>query len=129
MSKRKTRRLNFSLLTFLFFGLALSVFTWGLQYKLSLYDPPQSVSHSIPTAKLLSKDEQATVVDGETIADTAVPAADVFTADIFLFVFLVSSPLISLVKRLIEQEAEPSRSMSRLALMTTLFFRPPPAFI
>jgi hypothetical protein len=41
-------------------GLGLSVFGWGLQYKLSLYDPPQASSHQMPQAKLLSQDEQAT---------------------------------------------------------------------
>jgi hypothetical protein len=34
------------------------VFLWGLQYKLSLYDPPQASSHNAPIAKLLSKDER-----------------------------------------------------------------------
>src|SRR5215471_12241846 len=50
---------TFSRLLLFFFGLALAVFAWGLQYKLSLYDPPQAVSHQIPEAKLLSKEEQA----------------------------------------------------------------------
>jgi hypothetical protein len=42
-----------------FIGLSLLVFAWGLGYKLSLYDPPQSDSHKIPQAKLLSKNERA----------------------------------------------------------------------
>lgn len=129
MSQMTTRRLNFSLLTIVFFGLALSVFTWGLQYKLSLYDPPQAVSHSIPIAKLLSKDEQATVVDGVTIADTAVPAAYAFSTGIFLLVFFISSLHIGLVTPRIEQDAEPSHWVSCSALVTALFSRPPPVFI
>lgn len=43
------------------FGLVLlgmCVFAWGLNYKLSLYDPPQSVSHHMPAAKLLAGKEQ-----------------------------------------------------------------------
>jgi hypothetical protein len=40
--------------------LALCVFTWGVQYKLSLYDPPQAVSHQMPQAKLLSREQRAT---------------------------------------------------------------------
>jgi len=40
------------------FGLAIAVFAWGTQYKVSLYDPPQAASHSIPPAKLLSDDQQ-----------------------------------------------------------------------
>lgn len=39
-------------------GLALSVFGWGTGYKLSLYYPPNSSSHLMPHAKLLSKNEQ-----------------------------------------------------------------------
>jgi hypothetical protein len=38
--------------------LIVSVFLWGLQYKLSLYDPAGAASHSVPIAKLLSKNEQ-----------------------------------------------------------------------
>jgi hypothetical protein len=43
------------------FGLAilgLCIFAWGLKYKLSLYDPPHSVSHHIAAAKLLSGKER-----------------------------------------------------------------------
>jgi hypothetical protein len=40
--------------------LGVCVFAWGLKYKLSLYDPPQSVSHRMPAAKLLAaKDDVA----------------------------------------------------------------------
>jgi len=38
--------------------LGVCVFFWGLGYKMSLYDPPQSPSHQMPEAKLLSKNEQ-----------------------------------------------------------------------
>jgi hypothetical protein len=51
-----TRRL--SRWTFVFLGLGICVFTWGLQYKLSLYYPPHSSFHQVPAAKLLSKNEQ-----------------------------------------------------------------------
>jgi len=43
----------------LFTALACSVFLWGLQYKLSLYDSPQANPHHVPVAKLLSKNEQS----------------------------------------------------------------------
>lgn len=55
---RKSRLFRFIGFT-TYMALAIFVFTWGLQYKLSLYDPPQAVSHQIPQAKLLSKNEQA----------------------------------------------------------------------
>jgi hypothetical protein len=53
-------------------GLGLCVFLWGLQYKLSLYDPPQSISHKIPTAKLLSRDEQSATNEATLIAKSIV---------------------------------------------------------
>jgi hypothetical protein len=34
--------------------LGVCVFAWGLRYKLSLYDPPHSVAHRMPAAKLLA---------------------------------------------------------------------------
>ena len=44
--------------TLVFLGLAICVFTWGLQYKISLFDPHQSASVRLQKVKLLSKDEQ-----------------------------------------------------------------------
>lgn len=47
-------------LSLAFLALALAVVGWGTGYKLSLYDAPNAVSHQMPHAKLLSKNEQAT---------------------------------------------------------------------
>jgi hypothetical protein len=41
--------------------LGLCVFAWGLRYKLSLYQPAQSVSRHMPAAKLLSGKERSPV--------------------------------------------------------------------
>jgi hypothetical protein len=38
--------------------LGACVFAWGLRYKLSLYDPPHSISHRMPAAKLLTSRER-----------------------------------------------------------------------
>lgn len=40
--------------------LGVCVFAWGLRYKLSLYDPPHSVSQHMPAAKLLAGKEPIT---------------------------------------------------------------------
>ena len=54
---RKTRL--FKLLgVVVYLGLAVCVFNWGLEYKLSLYDQSLVTSHRIPQAKLLSENEQ-----------------------------------------------------------------------
>lgn len=38
--------------------LALAVFGWGVKYKISLYDPPGSISTHMSHAKLLSQKER-----------------------------------------------------------------------
>ncbi len=46
------------------FGLILlgvCIFAWGLNYKLSLYDPPHAPSHRIPVAKLLYGEKRTTL--------------------------------------------------------------------
>lgn len=71
--KRPKIRPVYYCLTFLWMALALAVFAWGLQYKLSLYHLDQAVSQKMPEAKLLSKDEQPNVVRAELT--TAAPPA------------------------------------------------------
>ena len=43
--------------------LSLAVFGWGLQYKLSLYQGKDSITHLAPVAKLLSQKERPAVVE------------------------------------------------------------------
>ena len=127
MNLRCPNRLSLSRFSFAVFGLALSVFAWGLQYKLSLYDPVQAVSHTIPEAKLLSKDEQAAVTTGSTIADTRMPAELVYlfaAAFVFLLVQILS---VFPAERRAEQDHRRPWSVSCAASMNAFFFRPPPA--
>ena len=123
-----TNRSRFSRFFLVFAGLALFVFTWGLQYKVSLYDPPQATSHSIPQAKLLSEDEQALVMDGATVSDTAEPAAVALSAVVFPF-FLAAAAVAVLSKYLTNQDLQCDRSWAALpfASMSAFLFRPPPA--
>ena len=58
LSSFSKRRGIVSSLNLAFIGLALAVFAWGTQYKISLYDPPQAASHQVPPAKLISEDRQ-----------------------------------------------------------------------
>lgn len=51
-------------------GLALCVFSWGLQYKLSLYNPPNASFHRVPKATLLSKNEQSTIYEESASSKT-----------------------------------------------------------
>ena len=129
MSHSQTNRFNRSRFTFVFLGLAISVFTWGLQYKLSLYDPPHSTSHQIPEAKLLSRNEQAAVGESPLIKSTEASAvmtqASLFNVFTFflLALNLLRAPMFS------QQEwnvKRPWRISCRPSL-SAFFFRPPPA--
>ena len=109
-------------------GLAISVFTWGLQYKLSLYDPPQAISHQMPEAKLLSKEEQMSKAESPLLG-----ASEMITKKMELIlpsIFL----LIALALKL-RRALKPSGSVHDLrtpfrprllACLDAFFFRPPP---
>jgi len=66
---------GFRVLAFGLVLLASCVFAWGLKYKLSLYDPPQAVSHHMAAAKLLSgKERNAIFLAGAHLrANPAIP--------------------------------------------------------
>lgn len=127
MSLLRPNRPGLSRFSFAVFALALSVFTWGLQYKLSLYDPPQAASHSLPVAKLLSKDEQAAVTKGVAAADTKVPGELVFFVGASFLFLLAHIPSIFVAKRRVAQDHRRPMFISCSASMNAFFFRPPPA--
>jgi len=106
--------------------LALCVFLWGLQYKLSLYDPPQTDSHHVPMAKLLSKNEQSNTTD-KSIDSQSTPTIKVLFA---VFSVALSSLLIVCVfcppgLNHRERVQNPSLPLQQ-ALLESFFFRPPP---
>lgn len=122
----KTR--PFSLLGMLaFLGLAFCVFAWGLQYKLSLYDPPQTASHQIPKAKLLSRDEQSSAAGRPLVIRTNTSTSVIYTAPtaIFLILLLAVSLLNPPVSRRVERRANRLLQLHS-AILNTLFVRPPP---
>ena len=73
-------------------GLAVSVFAWGMQYKLSLYDPPASASHKIPEAKLLARDERSGIAEGPLVArtKTSTRVSDTIPTAIFILLLALS---------------------------------------
>ena len=113
-----------------FLGLACCVFGWGLQYKLSLYDFPQPASHRLPSAKLISTDEQSRTPECLLAAGTkSITAAPHLPSTIGFLVSLLSVSLSSLVaagQR--EQDICRSRHLGR-GILTVFFVRPPPALV
>jgi|SRR5271155_1717990 len=114
-----------------FLGLAFCVFTWGLQYKLSLYDPPQAASHEIPRAKLLSRDEQRAATESPLLSKNSASdkAAQILLFSLVSsFLLALSLPYRPLPVRKDQDQHEPWRLRSRAGL-TAFFFRPPPALV
>ena len=124
----RTQKSRFSRFPLVLLGLAISVFAWGLQYKLSLYDPPQSISHQIPEAKLLSRNEQTQKAKGSLVDVSGTPAktAQVILSSIFLLISFVLKLLRGPVSIGREGYAQLYWRHDRLACFDAFFFRPPP---
>jgi hypothetical protein len=103
----------------------MCVFAWGLKYKLSLYDPPQSVSHHMPVAKLLAGKEQITLpaVDWRTAPASGAPLALVPFALAFLALIGVGFRPGMGGRSLL---MAPARKTTERAYLRAHFTRPPP---
>jgi len=110
-------------------GLAFSVIVWGLQYKLSRYDPPQAPSHQIPPAKLLGSDQRANAADSPSASRAKVSARPMRAAHttMLLSFLLAVSLLTPPISGLKEQKVSSSWHLCRDAFFSALFVRPPPA--
>ena len=109
----------------MFFALSVAIFGWGLQYKLSLYKP-HMVTHAMPEAKLLSRDESQSQVGGGSIDQrdpVSTPRELVFAAGLFFSAYSAT--------RLLGVSPTSDRELERPWIsqpsQDRLFFRPPPA--
>jgi hypothetical protein len=110
----------------LFTALACCVFLWGLEYKLSLYFPPQAASHHVPMAKLLSKSEQSNTEEITAYSEPNSAIKALLTPSsplpfILLLVCAFGVPMASFLDAVIQPPIE-----LRQALRETFFVRPPP---
>lgn len=108
-------------------GLAACVFAWGLEYKLSLYDPPQAASHRIPQAKLLSRDERSGIAEGPLLVRTKTCTKVNYTVPTSVLFFELLAP--SKLNPQASEQRERLTSHSwhiRRGLLSTFFVRPPP---
>jgi hypothetical protein len=110
----------------MFIVLATCVFLWGLQYKLSLYEPPQSPSHSVPVAKLLSRNELSSTSENSGYTQAKSPTKVLLAA-------FNALPLMSLIlcamcvpesgwRKWVES---PSQQLQQ-GILESFFVRPPP---
>jgi len=110
----------------LFLGLALSIFVWGLQYKLSLYEPPTAVVHQVPKAKLLSHDEHFRTTEAIRALVTRPVTRNAPRTSLFAFLALAligfRLPGVLFRERSLDMPGHPS-----FAPISALFVRPPPS--
>lgn len=108
--------------------LAISVFGWGLQYKLSLYSPSANHSGSLPHAKLLSQRERPvafTVVDSLKPVSPS-PQLSGFRPGLLAAAFLL---FFSLPATLVLWRLSFTRPVGQISWASSTYFsfRPPPA--
>jgi hypothetical protein len=104
--------------------LAMAVFAWGLQYKLSLYHPSKNaVAHSAPEAKLLSEKERPIVVQA---LDSQAPQLPPFTFVPALLMLVMSAGLHQVAVRSSRSGSAQRVPIPLPRFFPALFFRPPP---
>ena len=111
-------------------ALAFCLFAWGLQYKLSLYDPPQAASHQVPTAKLLSQSEKSRSTESPLVVRTRTSTKVIYTAPTAVVVILllalgILNPPLSAQR---QQRANCLWQLRR-AHLRAYFVRPPPVLV
>jgi hypothetical protein len=108
-------------------GLAFCMIAWGLQYKLSLYDPPQAASHTVPQAKLLSRNERSGIAESPLVVRTKTSTKVSYTVS-FAVVFFLLLALSILNPQASGQRKKPTSRVwcLRRGLFNILFVRPPP---
>jgi len=111
----------------LYLGLAVCVFTWGLQYKLSLYDPPPASSHQIPQAKLLSRNERTGTVGSPLVVRLITSSTTNYTAPTAGFLVLLLALSVLNPQESGQRGHRTDRAwLTRRGLLNILFVRPPP---
>ena len=112
-------------------GLALAVFFWGLGYKLSLYAVQHSSFHRIPTARLLSRNEDTnanefdSVFNGNVAPDS--PRQYAVDAAAFLILWALFATLSMPPTWSWRREIFRPCPTYALDCLNAFFFRPPPA--
>ncbi len=111
---------------FVFLGLAVCVFTWGLQYKLSLYDPPHSISHRVAQAKLSTNDEHSRT-EGIVRAIGSEPIFKIVRRSPVTPSFIVNCvPAVNLAVLVPKEQFSDSSRHLHPAFTAVFFIRPPP---
>jgi len=113
------------LLPFSLLMLSVAVFGWGLQYKLSLYQSKDSISHLAPEAKLLSQKERPTA--GQALSAHPAELQSFTLLPALLSVTLASAlGLFQAAARYVQTGSIEGSRAPMPSCLKALFFRPPP---
>jgi hypothetical protein len=102
----------------------IGILVWGLQYKLSLYDPPVSPSRTIAQAKLLSPNERPDSL--RTIAQLRPQVLPLLFLTFLITAVCLGIRLMQLVRLKASASQDARYTCDRVSCF--FFFRPPPAF-
>jgi hypothetical protein len=121
MNAEKTRRRESHWMIVTIAMLAFAVFSWGVQYKLSLYNSEAHMSE----AKLLSQKERPTTSEAAEL--TADPLANPMPVPLFAFALgAMLAGLCSLKVALSQRDAWHQTQLPKQPSQNFFFFRPPP---
>ena len=103
-----------------------AVFSWGVQYKLSLYDRPAKSIAAVPQAKLLSQKERPVAVHhvmAVNATDSLRPVPPYFSV---LFGLFVASSIARILRKFSRTETAEFLPRDPGPHLSYFFFRPPP---
>ena len=106
--------------------LSAAVFGWGLQYKLSLYQGKDSISHQIPEAKLLSQKERPATGQAVSVRPSELPAFHLFPA---LIMVTVTTGLFQAAARYVRTGSLERSRPPLPPCLQAIFLRPPPVLL
>jgi hypothetical protein len=126
-SSRTDRRIqSLNIMGMLF--LAISVFAWGLQYKMSLYNPSSGLTAAVPHAKLLSQKERPESNVASIKSDSTQHRSPVSYA-IFLFASILCSLVVAVTVQTRGLSLDKKSRQQRFAALDFFWFRPPPVLL
>ncbi|QNI35683.1 hypothetical protein [Edaphobacter albus] len=123
MTLDDTRRWYSHLMTLGMLFLAAAVFSWGSQYKLSLYNLPAKASAPMAAAKLLSQKERPTSVN---VTELAVAAIPIFITALAWWVSILSCVREEHEYSYVRSDVQNTKRIRRPQGQSFFFFRPPP---
>jgi hypothetical protein len=107
--------------------LLISVFSWGIQYKVSLYDIPARKSGRVPEAKLLSQKERPLTLRESAPNDLARPVPYIPFLFFAVIGCLAAFSFVLARRKLSSRDTLPADPKGRQPNLSFFFFRPPPA--